>query len=254
MKPYHVSPSSAKPVYHCTGVVVLSGYFYSVQTTFGRYDNVASVVGRCNLKDEVYIQFGDPKNRRHPIIIYKQSKVVSEARRRSQEAIIEVLINYWLQSNQDSSQSVIGGKVNPSLLDFSGSTTFWNLPTSDETGTLHEGVRPYGLVRFQFESKDLYGCAWPYLKELGGFGWKMGAWDIVTRVPQWEVEFGSTGSDFENVDSPKHRLFADPLTGWIHSFPEIGSTPSRIMSAKDGDTQNTSTISRDQGTSNASLK
>lgn len=82
MKPYHVSPSSAKPIHHCTGVVVLTGYFYSVQTTFGRYDNVASVVGRCNLKDEVYIQFGDPKNRRHPIIVYKQSKVVSEARRK----------------------------------------------------------------------------------------------------------------------------------------------------------------------------
>ncbi len=82
MKPYHVSPSSARPVYHCTGVVVLTGYFYSVQTTFGRYDNVASVVGRCELKDEVYVQFGDPKNRRHPIIVYKQSKVVSEARRK----------------------------------------------------------------------------------------------------------------------------------------------------------------------------
>lgn len=97
MNPWSVRGSSAKNVLHCNGrVEEFDGHFYTIKTPFGYYSRVPSLCGKCSIGDEVLVAFGDVKNRRHPLIVYNKSKIVSQSRRRNGIIILPTAL--WSQS------------------------------------------------------------------------------------------------------------------------------------------------------------
>jgi len=260
VKSQHVSKSSSRPIDEVTGTVTgISGYYYTVSTTFGYYFNVPSIAGKCNPGDQVFVRFGDPVNRRHPLIVHNASKVTGQTRKKANAPLIPDVYN-WLQAMQSSNQSAIGGKVDQILYRPNpDSYVEWPVPTSNaflDDGTIHEGIQPYGLTRFPIElsgtNYDFLAAGYQYVvEESGGSGWKIGFWPLGSTTQYNEQDFGAGSDPFVNVDSPKFaRFFSDPLNGWCHLLPDTDLSPARILSAKIG-VQRTSYVSRSMA--NASL-
>jgi len=100
MKSYVVRSSSAQPVYHCAGKIIgFFDSFYTIETTFGVYSKVPSLVGKCSLNDIVLVYFGDAKFKRHPMIVHNNSSILGQARyRKSQSSGIGFgLLEFWPQ-------------------------------------------------------------------------------------------------------------------------------------------------------------
>ena len=110
----------------------------------------------------------------------------------------------------------------------------WPLPTSDIPDTYIPGLLPFGLVRYQIEAADLYGCAW--VQEVaGGAGSAVlvGAWNALTRALLWSTNFGITTSPWTNPDLPYScRFFHEPTHHWMFALPLPSGFPPEIFSAR----------------------
>lgn len=74
--------------------------FYTVGTSIGDYLRVPSAVGRANENDIVEIAFGDPVNKRNPVIISNSSVIISDSNRTESSSgiiVIETKPGIWLQ-------------------------------------------------------------------------------------------------------------------------------------------------------------
>lgn len=90
------------PIHIVTGEVKsTSGGFSAVETALGVYKNVPSAAGQTNTNDKVEVMFGDPQNRRLPVIVsnrsVKQSETLVKLGSNDPTNPIELSPGLWLQ-------------------------------------------------------------------------------------------------------------------------------------------------------------
>ena len=155
---------------------------------------------------------------------------------------ITVDVISWLQSNKDSGQVPLGGKL-PGYAyepDPDSYSYRWALPTKYNTGDDVDNVErqflAYGLGRWQPDAgDDLYVAAYPQRNSGGGHAICIGAWGVDDEHNlAWEANFGDNDGNPTQYDFRAQQFFADQLAKAATALPDLNSTPSRACTARSG--------------------
>jgi len=123
------------PIHIVTGEVKsTSGGFSAVETALGIYKNVPSAAGQTNINDKVEVIFGDPQNRRLPVIVSNRSVKQSETMAGAVENFPPIPISpdiwsqhmgYWFNPSRSNSPQKVFGMQDPVSTQILNETLTW---------------------------------------------------------------------------------------------------------------------------------
>jgi len=137
------------PIHIVTGEVKsTSGGFSAVETALGVYKNVPSAAGQTNTNDKVEVMFGDPQNRRLPVIVsnrsVKQSETLVKPGSNDPTNPIELSPGLWLQHlgywhtpNRSNNAQPVFDMAPLVFTSFTAQTLVWENQTGPDRVDLH---------------------------------------------------------------------------------------------------------------------
>lgn len=167
--------------------------------------------------------------------------------------VIVVLYGVWTQSNQEAGQLTRGYNMTPARYDITNNDAVtFDIPTTDDPGTLETGNKLFGLTWALHEETDtpnvdhfVIGFPVKRIAEPTLNDYAIGGWDSQTKANVWQANFevGVAFPEPENTARTASFFYAQ-TDRWAVMIPKPFETTITVYSAKSETLKSVSTISK----------